>query len=108
MKNRSDLSAAECQLQSLMGGVWFGRIEGLVVAGGQPILPPAQVVRNLKFGAAPAAPVPEESRNFELPKEAVEFFSFLRKLGDGEINRVEVRYGLPVAAELDGSAVLPG
>ena len=62
MKNRSDLSAAERQLQSLMSGVWFGRIEGLAIEGGQPILPPAQVVRSLKFGAAPATPVPEIGR----------------------------------------------
>ena len=108
MKSRTDLSTPERELLSLMRGVWFGRLEGLVVAGGRPVLPPAQAVRHLRFGATePVTALPDAGADFELKKEMVEFLAFLRNLGDGEVKRVDVRYGLPVSAELDGGAVSP-
>ena len=101
MKRRSDLSAAEQQLLLLFTRVWFGRVEGLTVRGGQPILPPAQVVWSRKFGTERTARVPDEGTDFDLKEEIVEFFGFLRSLGQVNIKRVDLRYGLPVAAEVD-------
>jgi hypothetical protein len=80
----------------LLQQVNFGRIEGLTVRGGEPVLdPPPRVVREVKFGGE-NGPRPEGSLgDFPLKAQAVELFRFFDRLRDGRILLLEVKHGLP-------------
>jgi len=80
----------------MMQALNFGRIEQLAVAGGEPIFhPPPKVSRELKFGAE-NGPRPELSLDdFVLKAEVRALFDAITEIGDGVIERIEVRHGLP-------------
>jgi hypothetical protein len=79
-----------------MHAVNFGRIERLQVCGGQPVLsPPPRVVYEVKFGGE-NGPRPERAaRNFRLKDQVLELFAELDRLGDGVVETLEIRHGLP-------------
>jgi len=84
------------RLIRLMQTLNFGRIDGLVVRGGQPVLdPPPEIIREVKFGGE-NGPRPEAAiEDFLLKSQVVEFFDQLSRLGDGIIESLEVKHGLP-------------
>jgi len=84
------------QLVRLMQQLNFGHIDGLVVRDGEPVLdPPPEIVREVKFGSE-NGPRPEASiEDFLLKSRVVEFFDQLSRLGDGAIESLEVKHGLP-------------
>jgi len=93
---KADLPPAGARLVELMQGINFGRIEDLSVTDGVPVLcPPPRVIREVKFGAE-NGPRPEAAiEDFLLKSQVVEFFDQLSRLGDGVVESVEVRHGLP-------------
>jgi hypothetical protein len=94
--SKASLSPACRQLLELMQLVNFGRIEGLVVRAGDPVLDPIpRVVREVKFGGE-NGPRPERNAgNFALKEQVVELFRHLDLLGDGTAEVLEVKHGLP-------------
>ena len=81
-------------LVALVRRIGFGTIHGLRVVGGQPVLDPfPRVVQETKFGVEfrPAPPRPVEP----LHNEDVQLLVALAALGDGVIETLEVRHGLP-------------
>ncbi|NLY01553.1 MAG: hypothetical protein GXY83_36140 [Rhodopirellula sp.] len=94
--NKSSLSPGRRRLLEMMQALNFGRIEQLAVAGGEPIFhPPPKVSRELKFGAE-NGPRPELSLDdFVLKAEVRALFDAITEIGDGVIERIEVRHGLP-------------
>lgn len=92
----SESSTGVRQCIRLMQTLNFGRIDGLVVRGGQPILdPPPEIVREVRFGAE-NGPRPEAAiEDFLLKAPVVEFFDQLSRLGDGIVESLEVKHGLP-------------
>ena len=74
----------------------FGRIDGLVVRGGQPVLDPLpEIIREVKF-CSETGPRPELAiDDFLLKAQVVEFFDQLHVLGDGIIESLEIKHGLP-------------
>jgi hypothetical protein len=74
----------------------FGRIEGLAILNGQPVLdPPPRVVREAKFGGD-NGPRPEASvAEFLLKAQVVELFQQLDRIGNGTIAVLEIKHGLP-------------
>jgi len=94
--NKSSLSAGRRRLLELMQAVNFGRIEQLSVAAGEPVFdPPPRVMREVKFCAENGAR-PELSLDaFVLKAEVRELFDAIIGIGDGVIERIEVRHGLP-------------
>ncbi len=84
------------RLIRLMQTLNFGRIDGLVVRGGQAVLdPPPEIIREVKFGAE-NGPRPEAAiEDFLLKSQVVEFFDQLSRLGDGIVESLEVKHGLP-------------
>jgi hypothetical protein len=82
------------RLIGLIRRVGFGTIHGLRVAGGQPVLAPfPRVVQELKFGAEFKHATP---RSVEpLRDEDQQFLATLAAIGDGVIETIEVRHGLP-------------
>jgi hypothetical protein len=89
------MSPARRRLTDLMSEIGFGQIEGLVVQRGEPQFQPMpRVIREIKFGerettqagmSADAAP----------KRHVIELFAALAKVGDGIIERLEIRHGLP-------------
>jgi hypothetical protein len=94
--SKHDLSVRRAGLLELMQSVNFGRIEGLSVLNGDPVLaPPPRVVREVKFGGE-NGPRPElDAGNFLLKAQVVELFEQFDRLGDGTIEVLEIKHGLP-------------
>lgn len=80
----------------LLQSINFGYVEGLEVRRGEPVFNPAPMVYvEVKLDAA-AAPRPEmESADFELRSEVVRLVEQFDELGDGSIERIDIRHGVP-------------
>jgi hypothetical protein len=99
---KSSLTPATARLIELMQALNFGRVEALTIRGGQPVFdPPPRVVQKIKMGAD-NGPRPEIGYNdFLLKGGIVELLEIIARLKDGEIRTIEVRFGLPVSAEVE-------
>jgi hypothetical protein len=99
------LNPAQRRLVQLMQELNFGRIEELAVRGGSPSFDPApRVVREIKF-AAENGPRPERAANdFVLKAQVVDLFRQMRQIGDGVIESLSVKHGLPFAADVESAA----
>jgi len=113
MRNPSSQPGAECatskralspvrrQLVSLFQRWNFARIEGLVVRNGEPVLHPLpRVVREHKFGNE-NGPRPESRLDdFALKPQLIDLFCMFDDLGDGTIDVVVIKHGLPFSCEV--------
>ena len=83
----------------------FGRVEGLIVKNGNPILnPPPRVVRQVKFGRQ-NGPRPEISKqDFVLRAEVRDLFAHMEAMGNGVIACLEVQHGLPFRMTVEEGA----
>lgn len=92
-----ELPESRKQLVELMQELNFGRIENLHFAGGDPILldPPPLVVFDYKLGSV-NAPRPERERDrFVLKSQILELFEILERFGEGVVELIDVKHGLP-------------
>jgi hypothetical protein len=94
--NKKDLSPQQKRLLELMQGINFGRIQGLEVRDGEPIFEPfPQVIRDIKLSGE-NGPRPElGTDDFTLKTEVVELFTQLDELGNGIVDVLEIKHGLP-------------
>lgn len=93
---KASLSEPRRRLVELMQSVNFGRIESLVVVTGDPILDPLpRMIREIKFGGENGPRSEREAGNFLLKTQVVELFQHLDQLGDGTIEVLEIKHGLP-------------
>ena len=93
---KSSLSPAARRLIELMQRINFGRIEGLRVRGGQPVFdPPPRVVREVKFGGENGPRAELRATDFALKAQVVELVRGLADLGDGTVDVLEVKHGVP-------------
>jgi hypothetical protein len=99
-----DLSAPQQRLVSLFQTINFGRIEELEIRNGEPRFNPApRVLVELKLDRDDG-PRPERSlEQFQLLGQVVRFFDQLARLGDGTIECIEVRHGLPFRMVVEAS-----
>jgi hypothetical protein len=73
--SKAALSPARRRLVELLQQLNFGRVEGLSFLDGDPIFdPPPRLVREVKF---------------------VELFQYFDEIGDGTIDVLEIKHGLP-------------
>lgn len=95
-RTKASLSPARRRLLELFQQVNFGRVEQLPVVNGEPQLdPPPRVVREIKFGGE-NGPRPElGASDFVLKSQVVELFRCFDQLGNGTIDAIEVKHGLP-------------
>src|SRR5262245_21350499 len=108
MKNglaKAALSDSRRRLVVMMQGINFGRIEGLDVRNGNPVLdPPPRVIREITFGGE-NGPRPEfNAGNFLLKSQVVELLKQLDQLGDGTVEVLEVKHGLPFRMIIEEAA----
>ncbi len=99
-----DLSAPQQRLVRLFQMINFGRIEELEIRNGEPRFNPApRVLVELKLDRDDG-PRPERSlEQFQLLEQVVRFFDQLARLGDGTIECIEVRHGLPFRMVVEAS-----
>lgn len=91
---RSDLSEPRRQLLDLMRRLQFGSIEALPISNKEPELDRARIRRDIKLGSNTIPPACD-SEQFELKRQVVELFEQLEALGNGTVEALEVRHGLP-------------
>jgi hypothetical protein len=93
---KSALSQARQQLVQLMQRLNFGRIEGLVIRNGEPVLtPPPRVLQEIKFGGE-NGPRPEAcASDFLLKIQVIELFQQFDRVGNATIEVLEIKHGLP-------------
>ncbi len=98
----ASLSDARRRLIRLMQSINFGTIEDLEVRGGEPMFsPPPRVVREIKFGGE-NGPRPETALpDFAVKSPVADLLHSLTKIGDGTIERLEVRHGVPFRMKVE-------
>jgi hypothetical protein len=103
LPTKSSLSTAQKRLLEIMQKTNFGRIEGLKVRDGQPAFdPPPRIVKVVKLGAAESEARAElEVADFALKREHIELFENLRRVGDGTVESIEIKSGLPFRLTLE-------
>ena len=101
--SRSMLSVPQQRLVLLMQAVNFGEIRSLHVKDGQPIFRPRpEIVRCLRLGAD-NSPRPETGMtDCALKKPVCDLLDELMRLGDGCVQRIGVKAGLPTDITLTG------
>lgn len=91
------LSAPRQRLVELMQEINFGRIEGLQVLSGEPVLtPPPRRLRDVRLGAKENGP--HSMRvvgDFTLRREVVEMFALFDRERSVAIEVLEIQHGLP-------------
>lgn len=97
MLTKSSLSMQQKQLLETMQKTNFGRIVGLMIRGGEPVFnPPPRIVKDVKLGVADNDARPElQASDFALKREHIELFENLRRMGDGTVESIEIKSGLP-------------
>ncbi|MBF0437134.1 MAG: hypothetical protein HQL77_17450 [Magnetococcales bacterium] len=90
------LSVPQKRLLVLMMEIQFGRIEGLVVTNGDPIIQKGSiVVREVKFGASDSNNTTAPDRDFSLKSQVIEMFEYLQRMRTGMVDVLEIKNGLP-------------
>jgi hypothetical protein len=92
----SALPESRRQLVELMQGIYFGRIENLPVRGGNPVLVPfPRVVREIKCGGENGPRAQPEANDCQLKAQVRDLFRHLDEVGNGTIEALEIKNGLP-------------
>ena len=98
----SQLSAPRQALVRLFQSINFGYVEGLEVRGSEPVFSPAPVVFvEVKLDAGNALPPEVDLADFELRTEVIRLMERFDELGNGSIERIDVRYGVPRRALIE-------
>lgn len=93
---KSTLPHSQQQLVELMQRINFGRIAGLTIVGGQPVLePPPQITREIKLGGENGPRPESHAEDFSLKSQVIEMVGQLERIRDGHIESVEIKHGLP-------------
>ena len=92
----SQLSAPERTLVRILQSINFGSIEMLVVRSGEPVFSPEPTVLvEVKLDSEPEPRPESDIADFELRAEITRLLAQIDVLGDGSIERIEVRHGIP-------------
>lgn len=96
---QSSLSPERQRLIRDMQRINFGRMECLVIRNGDPVSAPKPRKQfEIKFGSE-NGPRPEVGMaDFALKQQVVELFAMFDRLGNGTIDVLEIKHGLPFRA----------
>jgi hypothetical protein len=80
----------------------FGRFEFLQIEKGELVLDPwPATVRGVRFSPTTPTPSRGPSGEFELKRQVIEFFEYVRAVESGEIRTLEIKHGLPFSMEIE-------
>jgi hypothetical protein len=103
---RHDLSTAQLRVIAAIRRIGFGTIESLHVVGGQPCFEsPPNLKQEIKFGSEFRAGA--GLRAEEPTAEDRQLLALIASIGDGVIDCIEVRHGLPFRAHRSLPEVRP-
>lgn len=89
------------RLIELMQRVNFGRIANIPIRNGDPVLDPLpRIIREVKFGGDNKPRPESELSDFTLKKQVQEFFEELDRIGNGMIEILIVKHGLPFSMQV--------
>jgi RNA polymerase sigma factor (sigma-70 family) len=93
---KASLSESHRKLVEMMQNLNFGRIEGLQIRNGEPVLdPPPRLIRDIKLGGE-NGPRPELGHfDFALKSQVLELLEHFTELENCRIEVLEVKNGLP-------------
>jgi hypothetical protein len=99
----SALSPSRRQLVELMQQINFGRIEGLLIHGGEPALDesPIKVFLEVKFGGENGPRSEASAGDFALKAQVVDLFSHLDQLQQARIEVLTIKHGLPFGMNVE-------
>jgi hypothetical protein len=104
-----ELLPSERRFLRAMQSLHYGRFEAIKIQRGEVVLDPwPTAICNVKFGAASLAGQRECPSEFELKKQIVEFFEYVRAVDAGEIRTLIVHDGLPFSMEIEPRSLLTG
>ena len=99
---KSSLAPVARRLVEEMQRINYGRIEGLRVCGGLPVLDPKpRIVHETLLSAAPSGRSADTASDFNLKPVVMELFQKLSSIGDGVILTLVVKNGLPHWLEIE-------
>jgi hypothetical protein len=74
----------------------FGRIEGLEIRNGEPVFQPApRIIKDIKIGGENGSRPELATEDSVLKSSVVELFDYLSRIGDGRLESIEVKHGVP-------------
>jgi hypothetical protein len=93
---KGSLPPARQRLVEMMQRLHFGQILGLHIRAGQPVLNPLpRLVRDRKLGSEPIPRSASAQEDFLLKEQVVELFAYFEQVGNGVIDLIEIKHGLP-------------
>ncbi|HEY7424644.1 MAG TPA: hypothetical protein VH682_10480 [Gemmataceae bacterium] len=93
---KASLPPAGQRFVELMQRLHFGQILDLRIRAGQPVLNPLpRRVRDRKLGSDPAPRLASPREDFLLKEQVLDLFAYFDQIGDGVIDLIEVKHGLP-------------
>ena len=96
LMTKASLSAPRRRLLEIMQRLNFGRIDDLEIRNGDPVFNPVpRIVQDIKLGGENSQRPELRNADFVLKSEVAEFFDHLSRLGNGSVESIEVKYGLP-------------
>lgn len=100
-EQRTSLSHSEQTLLQLMQEIHYGRIEGLVVRDGAPVIDSnTKVLRDVKLGPqAKRRPIIID-RDYLDKSQVSDMLQQFRRLGDGIVQCLEIHNGLPFRMQI--------
>lgn len=95
------LSHSERYLLQLMQEIHYGRIEGLVIRGGEPVIEQnTKVLKDIKLDLrANRRPIIVD-RDYQDKAQVMEMLRQFHRLGDGVVQTLEVHNGLPFRMQI--------
>ena len=102
--SKSDLSLSRRRLVELMQDINFGRIEGLHICGGEPVLDASpRVVREIKIGGDNGPRAERAANDFLLKDQVVELLEHLSRLRNTTIEVLEREEFSHIKAQASGA-----
>ena len=96
-----ELTPPEQRFLVAMREIGFGRFEYVQIRSGQIVLDPwPGVIRDVKFGSQTTGGPPTLAE-FQLKRQLVELFDYVRTVDSGEIRTLEIKHGLPFSMEIE-------
>lgn len=93
---KASLSASKGRLVELMQDINFGEFRKITIRNGEPILDPEPTrIREVRFGGDNNPRAERNATDFILKSQVVELFDWLHSVGNGVIESLEVKHGLP-------------
>lgn len=95
-QDQLSISEAQKRLLQLMQEVHYGKVEDIVISGGEPVMGlPVKVMRDVKLsGECSKRPILADRDYLDKPQVA-EMLRQFKRLGDGIVQLVDIHDGLP-------------